>query len=106
MESPIKIMKDIKEEIKNLLTDYPDYRDNDLKLIAAFYYKFYGGKCAFENKSAMQFLKEFASGNYIFPDTITRIRRMLQEEHESLRGKKYNERKKLDNDTKKNIKEV
>lgn len=106
MESPIKIMKDIKEEIKNLLTDYPEYRDNDLKLIAAFYYKLHGGRAVFDNKTALQFLKEFSEGKYIFPDTITRIRRMVQEENENLRGTKYYERKKLDKDTKQNIKQV
>jgi hypothetical protein len=106
MESPVKIMRDIKEEIKTLLTNYPDYRDNDTKLIAAFYYTIYGGKSVFENKSALQFLKEFAEGRYIFPDTITRIRRMIQEDNEHLRGSKYYERKKLDKDTKQNINNV
>jgi hypothetical protein len=98
--NPIKKMTNIKEEIKDLLSNHEHYRDDDNKLIAAFYFRNYGGKSVFENKSSLDFLKEFAEGKYVTPDNITRVRRKLQEQYVLLRGKKYNKRHELEGETK------
>ena len=68
-------MKSIKEDVRELLMTYPQYRDDDSKLISAFYYLKYGGKEAFESATAFEFLKDFANGRFPFPDSITRVRR-------------------------------
>ena len=102
----IEKMKSIKEDVRELLMTYPHYRDDDSKLISAFYYLKYGGKEAFESATAFEFLKDFANGRFPFPDTITRVRRKLQEQEPLLRGDKYKERHHLEDDVRKNIHEL
>lgn len=99
-------MKSIKEDVRELLMTYPQYRDDDSKLISAFYYLKYGGKEAFESATAFEFLKDFANGRFPFPDSITRVRRKLQEQEPLLRGEKYKERHHLEDDVRKNIHEL
>lgn len=99
----INKMKNIKPIVKDLLERYPEFRDNDCKLVAGFYYKNYGGKESFERKTAMEFLIDFSKGNFPFPDHITRVRRKLQEQFPELRGSKYEERHKTEFETRKEI---
>lgn len=96
-------MKSIKNDVRELLMRYPDCRDNDSKLIAIFYYKVYGGKEVFAKTNAETFLKDFANKKLPFPDTITRVRRKLQEQNVELRGEKYKERHGYENETRKDI---
>jgi hypothetical protein len=93
----------IKEDVRELLAKYPHYRDSDTKLIAAFYYKNYGGNNAFSKITAIEFLKRFANNDYVLPDAITRVRRKLQEEDESLRGEKYKNRHSEEEEVRTNI---
>jgi len=102
----VEKMKSIKADVRKLLTIYPQYRDDDSKLISAFYYLKYGGREAFENATAFDFLKDFANGRFPFPDTITRVRRKLQEQEPLLRGEKYKERHHLETDVRNNIHEL
>ena len=51
----------------------------------------------------MQFLTDFANGKFPFPDTITRVRRRLQEKEPELRGENYKKRHQHDDDVKKSI---
>jgi hypothetical protein len=99
----VKKMKSIKNDVRELLVKYPHYKDNDAKLISAFYYFKYGGKNVFEKKTAMEFLTDFAHGKFPFPDTITRVRRKLQESEPELRGENYKKRHQHDDDVKKSI---
>jgi hypothetical protein len=99
----VEKMKSIKNDVRELLIKYPHYKDNDSKLISAFYYFKYGGKNVFENKTAMEFLTDFANGKFPFPDTITRVRRKLQESEPELRGENYKKRHQHDADVKKTI---
>jgi hypothetical protein len=102
----VQTMKNYKDKVRELLIEFPDYRDDDLRLIAAFYYSNYGKHSTFENMTAMEFLMNFSKGVYISPDQITRIRRKLQEQEEGLRGKKYNERHKNELEVRDEIKEL
>lgn len=104
--SIVKKMKSIKNDVRELLIRYPEYRDNDNRLIAAFYYVKYGGKETFEQLTAMQFLFDFAEGRFPLPDYITRVRRKLQEQEPSLRGEKWLERHKLEDETREEINEL
>lgn len=99
-------MKNCKEKVRELLKEFPEYRDDDLRLIAAFYYSNYGKQMTFENMSAMEFLMNFSKGVYLAPDQITRVRRRLQEQDQELRGKKYTERHKLESEIRETIKEL
>lgn len=99
----VKRMKGIKDDVRELLEKYPEYRDNDNRLVSAYYYVKYGGKEVFDNISAFQFLKDFAEGRFPLPDYITRVRRKLQEQNPNLRGDKWVERHKLEDDTRDEI---
>lgn len=85
-------LKSLQDEIHGLLKYKETYRDDDAKLICAFYYNRLGGS-NLEQMSGMDFLNLLAGGNIPFPDNITRTRRKLQEKHPELRGKNYHKRK-------------
>lgn len=101
-------MKGIKEDIKELLLKNENYRDSDEKLIAAYYYNYHLRKDEYtaQTKTALEFLKDLANGKFPSPDTITRVRRKLQEQDENLRGKKYVKRHDLESETRKEIKNL
>ena len=102
----VQKMRTIKDDVRELLIKYPEYRDSDSKLISAFYYFKYGGKDVFENITAFQFLKHFSEGRFPLPDNITRVRRKLQEQEPELRGKVWADRHQLEDDTRKEIHEL
>jgi len=102
----VKQMRKIKNDVRELLVKYPEYRDDDNRLVSAFYYTKYGGREAFEGISAFQFLKDFAEKRFPLPDNITRVRRKLQEKEPELRGEKWAERHKLEQETKTDIHEL
>lgn len=85
-------LKSLQDEIHGLLKYKETYRDNDAKLICAFYFNRLGGS-NLETMTAMDFLHLLAGGNIPLPDNITRARRKLQEKHPELRGKNYQKRK-------------
>jgi hypothetical protein len=97
-------MKDIKEKVKTLLIKHPELRDDDFKLIATLYSVQSGGWNALKNISAFDFLINFANHKYTSFESITRVRRKLQEEDENLRGAKYLERQLLEKKVRKEIK--
>lgn len=99
----VKQMRKIKDDVRELLVKYPEYRDDDSRLVSAFYYTKYGGREAFEGISAFQFLKDFAEKRFPLPDNITRVRRKLQEQEPMLRGEMYSKRHALKEGTTKTI---
>lgn len=73
--------------VKALLENYATLRDNDERLICNVWLADLARnglnmKCEIE-----VFFNMFASGDITNADTITRVRRKLQEEHKHLRGK-------------------
>jgi hypothetical protein len=102
----VKKMKSIKEDVRELLELKKEYRDSDSRLITAFYYRKFGGKRYFNDKTALDFLRALASGKFPLPDTITRVRRKLQEQNPSLRGDSYKTRQLYRSDVKKEIKHL
>jgi hypothetical protein len=99
-------MKSIKEDVRELLELRKEYRDSDSRLITAYYYKKFGGKGYFNNKTALDFLRALSSGKFPLPDTITRVRRRLQEQNPSLRGDTYKIRQLYRSDVRKEIKHL
>ncbi len=74
----------IKKKVYDLLLKYPQLRDSDNKLIASFWHQ-----QGAQMMTATDFLNRFSKGNYKTPESITRVRRKLQEQHPELRGEKW-----------------
>lgn len=84
-------LKNLSDEIHGLLKVKETYRDDDAKLVCAYYYNRLGGS-NLEQMTAIDFLHLLAGGRIPFPDNITRVRRKLQEKHPELRGKNWDKR--------------
>lgn len=84
---------DIKQSVIDLLNQYADFKDNDHQLVAWFW-KLEMEKMGYSSSTTptQTFFKLMAYGKLTSADTITRVRRLVQEENPALRGKKYNER--------------
>ena len=95
---------DIKQTVIDLLTQYNDFKDNDQQLVA-WYWKLEMEAMGYpsSNTPAMNFLKLMANGRLTSSDTITRVRRLVQEETPELRGKKYDERQAKQSQVKKDL---
>ena len=57
-------MHNVKEKVKKLLTERPELRDDDNRLIANIYLIESGGIDSLQKMSALQFLGEFSKGKY------------------------------------------
>ncbi len=95
---------DIKQTVIDLLTQYTDFKDNDQQLVA-WYWKLEMEAMGYpsSNTTAMNFLKLMANGRLTSSDTITRVRRLVQEETPELRGAKYNQRQDKQSSVKKDL---
>jgi hypothetical protein len=86
-------IKKLQEEVYRLLSQYPPYRDNDIKLISHIWMEQLGGKENMSNISLLDFCKNWVGNpNISNPDSITRARRLVQAEHKDLRGEVYSHR--------------
>jgi hypothetical protein len=95
-----------KNKVKDLLINYPHLRDSDERLIATYWMKEAGSKDALDSMTATQFLLNYVSGAYTSSEAISRMRRKVQEEDESLRGKTYFKRQKLEEDVRSKIRSL
>ena len=78
------------ETIIELLTNTPQLRDDDNKLIATLW----SDEMNSDIRSANDFLVAFHSGRFTKTETIRRTRQRLQELNPYLRGSKYKSRQK------------
>ena len=86
--------------VKKILTEYPDTRDCDMKLTARLWLS----ECAFKNINYDKILEHVFNRRVTSPTSIIRVRRLLQNDHEELRGSKYNLRQdKFERDTKEDL---
>ena len=90
--------------ITTLLTDYPTFRDSDEQLMA------YIWKLEFEKLGhslvetpTKTFLRTMAFGNFTSSESITRMRRKVQEEIPALRGLRYAKRQENQEQVKKDL---
>ena len=77
-------------KVFSVLTEKPEARDDDKVLLIEIWTK------ESKAKDISEFLSELLSGKISFPDTVTRVRRKLQEQHKSLRGDKWDARHNLE----------
>lgn len=85
-------MKDYYELVKSIMVQYPDTRDDDMRLYAIVVHQKTHLKPSVAFYEAMYNHVRYDMPSY---ESVTRARRKVQEKEEALRGKKYNERKKL-----------
>lgn len=83
-------MKNLQKTVNYILLRHPSTRDND-RLLCAYVWQL-EEPTRFSTMHADTFLEMFVEGRFSSPDTITRLRRKAQEEHESLRGELWIER--------------
>lgn len=83
----VKQYNTVRDKVKMILEKYPETRDNDHMLVWMYWTNMR------EDMSVLLDINKFYKLDSW--DTISRIRRKIQEENESLRGKRYYERKKL-----------
>jgi len=83
------------EKVEDILRRYPQAKDNDNILVALYWWdELENNPHQIDREKFKLFLSYFREGNVTMPDTITRARRKLQNDKKSLRGDKYNARKK------------
>ena len=99
--STIPKLKSLKSEVKYLLQLKQKYRDNDALLVAGFYW--HRQSQSLLTLSASEFLELLINGALPFPDTITRLRRKIQQQNPELRGENYYKRKALESEIREGI---
>ncbi len=98
-------LKTIKGRVKHLLETQPKLRDDDAKLVATFqYYEI--GKAKMDSITAMELLTMLAKNEVTYASSIDRARRILQHNHEHLRGENYALRHKEEKDVRSKIHEL
>jgi len=97
-----KKITDCKEMVKNLLTSTPHTRDDDNRLIANFWWAELD-RAKKKGCNSTELLKMLSEGQLTSGESITRMRRKLQEEFAELRGKLYEERQARQNPVKKEL---
>jgi hypothetical protein len=88
-----KDFKTVKDKVRFLLQTNPALRDNDMKLIATYYFHEIG-KEEIDNLNAYDLLTKISSSKMTNFETIRRLRMQLQQHNEDLRGSEYKNRKK------------
>lgn len=88
--SGVHKLKDISKAVKRLLEKEVELRDDDNALVSTIW--------AIEmpeshHRTCLDFLWAYAKGEVTTADTITRARRLIQQDHPELRGKNYDKRK-------------
>jgi hypothetical protein len=94
---------DVTDNVTKLLTKYSKTKDDDMLLVATYYYTYYPNLV---KGTAMDFLTKFAQGKLVSSDLITRTRRKLQEHNAHLRGTKWKERHQKQIEVKSDLKKV
>jgi len=85
--------KTVKDKVRFLLQTNPALRNNDMKLIATYYFHEMG-KEQIDNMNAYDLLTKMSSSKMTNFETIRSLRTQLQRNDESLRGSEYKNRKK------------
>ena len=85
--------KTVKDKVRFLLQTNPALRDNDMKLIATYYFHEIG-KEQIDSMNAYDLLTKISSSKMTNFESIRRLRMNLQQHDEELRGSEYKKRKK------------
>jgi len=85
--------KTVKDKVRFLLETNPALRNNDMKLIATYYFHEIG-KDQIDSMNAYDLLTKMSSSKITNFETIRSLRTQLQRSNEELRGSEYKNRKK------------
>ena len=99
-------MTKIKDRVRFLLEKYPVLRDDDTRLYATYISFELGGKEELQKMSGYALLTEIAKGEITHFESVRRVRSKLQEQDQSLRGEKYEQRHQHANSMRSNIKDL
>ena len=89
----MKTFKSIQKKVMRLLIEKPTLRDDDIKLVSNIWYEQISRTRDIKKMSAFDLLLAMNERELIDYDSITRARRKIQKEDETLRGENYNKRK-------------
>lgn len=93
MNSETIKIKTTTQAVIEVLKAYPQYRDNDEKLVATIWLRQMRSKGVKpEAVSALSFLENYAGGEFTSADIIVRARAKVQENNPELRGQKWHDR--------------
>jgi len=95
----INQISNLQSQVTTLLTNNEALRDNDAKLISTIWSK----QVNVSEISAMEFIIQLSSGNLKSTESITRARRLVQQNNPALRGLKYKSRQITGDVVKENI---
>ena len=93
----------IKGEVERLLREEPKYRDSDTLLWARIVQDYLGGFEMLRAMSAYELLRKFTKGELPSYESVSRARRLVQQDNEELRGTAYHERQKKTEDIAKEL---
>jgi hypothetical protein len=93
MKQEFKDHKTVVARVEYLLKVNPLLRDNDMRLIATYYFEEIG-KEKISEMSAMDFLTMISTSKVTCFETIRKLRQQVQAKNEKLRGEEYGKRKK------------
>ena len=93
MKQEFKDHKTVVARVQYLLTVNPLLRDNDMRLIATYYFEEIG-KDKIAEMSAMDLLTMLSTSKVTCFETIRKLRQRAQAKNEKLRGEEYGKRKK------------
>lgn len=89
----IREIRKLKDRVLKMLRDDPKYRDSDRKICARIWAEDLGGVEKSKAMSVYDFLCKYSDGigkdEVHTADSITRVRRLLQQKHPELRGASY-----------------
>jgi hypothetical protein len=88
----IKHVKNLKDTVKAVLQEKPKARDSDYYLTAIVWYHQIPQEER-TTKTAASFLKDLSEGKFASPESIRRLRQLIQEKNEDTRGQNYKVRK-------------
>ena len=93
MKPEFKDHKTVLAKVEHLLKVNPLLRDNDMRLVATYYFEQIG-KEKIAEMSAMDFLTMLSTSKVTCFESIRKLRQQVQAKNESLRGAEYGKRKK------------
>jgi hypothetical protein len=92
MKTSMNTMMNSKEHVRKILEESVKSRDEDARLFVIYWIDEIRSKGLDIDMPLVDFLRMFVKGDLTSTETISRVRRKLQEQEPHLRGEKYRQR--------------
>jgi len=103
MNHPLQELNETQKRVYKLLQTNEKLRDDDANLVATMHITELGGLEKAQSITAFEYMRLQVVGKLTKVDSITRARRHVQEHYPLLRGRKYKQRKKYEEDVRTTI---